>query len=432
MGRPLEKLSAVEVERKSRKLPVGKAKVTYSDGGGLYLRVGRPRSEGSLPDCSWIFRYMLNGGSHEMGLGPYPDITLLLARQKAQEARRLKLGGTDPIAARETARAAARLEAAKAITFRQCAESYIKWRKGLPTDNKLSWRNQKHANQWSATLEAYAMPKLGHLPVSGVDRGLLVDVLRPIWIEKSETASRVRQRIETILNWATASGYRAGENPAKRDGQLEHLLPGRKATAINHHAALPYDELPAFIPKLREQESAAAQALQFTILTAARTGEVINSTWAEFDLDNAVWIVPRERMKAGREHRVPLSKAALALLRERYKSTSGTGFVFPGGKVGKPLSNMAMTETLRRMGRGDITVHGFRSGFRTWVAERTTYPRELAEAALAHVLENKTEAAYQRGDLFEKRRKLMNVWATYVTTPPAAGEKVIPMRKPAG
>jgi integrase len=408
MGRAVEKLKALRVEKVSKKPGL------YNDGAGLCLRVTSPTAR------SWVLRYMLDGNAREMGLGPYPDISLAEARVAAAEARKLKALGKDPIDAREALRAQQRAEAARAVTFRYCADAFIAARKS-------GWKNAKHAAQWKATLETYAMPIIGNLPVQSVDVGMVHRVLEPIWSSKTETASRVRGRIEAILDWATVREFRTGDNPARWKGHLENLFPRRsKAQQVEHHPALPYTEIGAFISKLKAQPGTGALALQFTILTAVRTGEVINSKWSEIDFDNAVWTIPAERMKTGREHRVPLSKAAIAILRKlqalRGKGTS----VFRGARQRRPISNMAMLQTLRRMGRDDLTVHGFRSTFRDWAAEQTAFPREVAEAALAHVVGDKVEAAYRRGDLFEKRRKLMSAWATFCGTP-ATTAKVIPI-----
>jgi integrase len=310
-----------------------------------------------------------------MGLGPYPDVPLAEAREKAAECRRMRLDGTDPIAARPAGRQQASLDAAKVMTFKACAEAFI-------ASHRAGWKSPKHAAQWPATLSAYVYPIFGPLPVHTVDVGLVMKAIEPIWTEKPETASRVRGRIENVLDWATARGYRQGENPARWKGHLENLLPARrKVQRVEHHAALSYPEIASFMAELRQQEGIAVRGLEFAILTAARTGEVIGAKWDEIDLDAKVWTVPSSRMKAGREHRVPLSDAALAIL-ERMAQTRQGDFVFPGGKVGRPLSNMAFLMTLRRMGHGDLTAHGFRSTFSDWCAEQTSTPSEVREMAL--------------------------------------------------
>jgi hypothetical protein len=409
MGRAVEKLKALQVERLSKKPGL------YNDGAGLCLRVSSPTAR------SWVLRYMLDGKAREMGLGSYPDISLAEARVAASEARKLKAQGKDPIAVRGAQQAQERVEAARSVTFRHCAKTYISAR-------AAGWKNAKTNAQWEAALEAYAMPVIGDLPVQAVDVALVHKVLEPIWSSKTETASRVRGRIEAILDWAKVRGYRHGDNPARWKGHLDNLFPTRsKVQKVEHHAALPYGEMGAFMATLRGQEGSGALALQFTILTAARTGEAIGARWDEIDLAKGVWIIPAKRMKAGREHRVPLSKAALAILRTRQKSGDESVFVFPGGKLGKAISNMAMLQTLRRMGRDDLTVHGFRSTFRDWAEESTAFPGTVSEAALAHVVGDKVEAAYRRGDLFDKRRNLMDAWAQYCNSP-ATGAKVVPIR----
>jgi integrase len=311
------------------------------------------------------------------------------------------------------------------MTFRQCAEAYM-------AAHEASWKNAKHRGQWVSSLIHYAYPVFGGLPVQAVDIGLVMKVLDPIWQSKTETASRLRGRIETILDWATVRRYRSGENPARWRGHLDKLLPARaKLQKVQHHTALPYAELPGFMAELRAQSGMGARALEFAILTATRTSETLNARCSEIDLDRRVWTIPVERMKAGREHRVPLSSRAVALLKSlRHKDMDPDGlWVFPGSAPGKPLSSMAMLMTLRRMKRGDLTAHGFRSTFRDWAAERTNYAREVAEASLAHTLGDKVEAAYRRGDLFEKRAHLMDAWAKYCASPRAAStDKVVKLR----
>ena len=305
------------------------------------------------------------------------------------------------------------------MTFDQCADAYL-------AAHRAGWRNAKHAAQWSSTLATYVSPIFGNLPVQAIDVALVTKALEPIWTAKPETASRMRGRIESILDWAKVRGYRDGENPARWRGHLDHLLPARaKVSKVRHHAALPYDELAGFMGKLRAQGGTSARALEFAILTAARTGEVIGARWAEIDLPGKTWTIPAERMKAGREHRVPLSAAALAIL-ETQAALTENEFVFPGQQRAG-LSDMALWMALRAMGRDDLTVHGFRSTFRDWAAERTNFPREVAEGALAHSLTDKVEAAYRRGDLFDKRRRLMTAWADHCGKAVAAGT-VLPLR----
>jgi integrase len=377
----------------------------YGDGGGLYLLIRAPETK------FWVFRYRLHGRSREMGLGPATGpapVSLADARRKAVEAHHLVREGVDPLERRDALRAEARAKAARQMTFGQVAEAYLK-------AHEAGWRNPKHRRQWRSSLHTYAAPVLAPLAVAAIGTGEVMRVLEPIWREKPETASRLRGRIEAVLDYAAARGWRGGENPARWRGHLANLLPSRARLArVEHHAALPWREIAGFMARLAEQKGIAALALRFTILTAARTGEVIGARWAEMDLGNALWTIPASRMKAGREHRVPLSEPALAVLREAARlGSEPQGFVFPGARQAKPLSNMAMAMLLARMGRDDLTVHGFRSTFRDWCAEATNTPRELAEAALAHTLKDKVEAAYQRGDLMEKRRRLMEEWAEF-------------------
>lgn len=401
MARTIGKLTALKVEKT-------KEPGMYADGGGLYLRVTK---EGTR---NWVFRFMLNGRARWMGLGPLHTIGLAEARARATAHRQRRLDGVDPIDARRADKQQARLDIAKAITFKECAAKYI-------TAHKAGWRNAKHAAQWTATLETYAEPEIGALSVQAIDTGLVLKVLEPIWATKPETATRVRGRIEAILDWATVRGYRKGDNPARWRGHLDQTLPARaKVAKVEHHAALPYGELGGFVASLRQQEGTAALALEFAILTAARTGEVIGATWAEIDVAGKVWTLPAERMKAGKEHRVPLGARAVEIVEDMKKlagaDAPANGFVFPGAKRGRPLSNMAFLMLLRRMGRDDLTAHGFRSTFRDWAAERTSFPAEVAEMALAHAVGDKVEAAYRRGDLVEKRRRLMVEWAKFCAT----------------
>jgi len=393
-----------------------KAPGYYGDGGGVVLRVAEGGSK------VWLFRYKTQGRVREMGLGPVRDVSLAEAREGAREARRLRRAGIDPIDAKRQRQAAARLDAAKLITFSQCAAAYIE-------NHRTSWRNGKHAAQWEATLRTYAYPVFGNLPVAAVDTALVIKVLDSIWSKKPETASRLRGRIEAVLDFAKVRGYRAGENPARWKGHLKEALPAvSKLRKVKHHAALPYAEIGAFMTELRAREGGAAAALEFSILTAARTSEVIGARWSEIDMTVGAWTIPAERMKAGVEHRIPLSEQGLAVLR-RAAAGEVNDVVFCGQKPGRPLSNMALLMMLRRMGRDDITAHGFRSTFRDWAAERTTAPREVVEAALAHTVANKVEAAYRRSDLFEKRRALMQQWGSFCDQQVADGEAtVVPLR----
>jgi integrase len=403
------KLSAVEVAK-------AKGPAVLHDGGGLYLRVSATGAK------SWVFRFQLDGKRRDMGLGPYPDISLAEARAKASAHRKQRHDGIDPLdakeAQRQAQRQAQRLIIAKGRTFREMAEEFI-------GRNEAGWRNAKHRQQWRNTLQTYAYPTLGELPVAAIDTGLVVQVLDPIWTAKPETAGRVRGRIEAVLDAATVRGFRQGPNPAQWKGNLAHVLPARtKVRRVEHHAALAFDDLPEFLAALRGRRSTAARALEFAILTAARTGEVLGTTWGEIELLAKVWTVPANRMKGGREHRIPLSEAALAVLEnvrpsalQKEGELDPAAPVFPGPRRALPMSNMVFLMLLRRMKHEGFTVHGFRSTFSDWAAERTAYPREVVEMALAHAVENKVEAAYRRGDLFDKRRRLMDAWAGFCKGP---------------
>jgi integrase len=406
----IEKLSALAVARAVKAGRRGR----LGDGGGLFLQIARDGG------ASWVFRYRNGGSERWLGLGSLEAVSLAAARVKARTLREMRAAGTDPMAERRAERAKTTLEAAKAMTFDDCADRFI-------NAHGVGWRNPKHRDQWRATLKTYASPVFGALPVQTVDVTLVMRALEPIWTTKPETASRLRGRIERVLSWATTTGYRQGENPARWRGHLDQLLPVHsKVRSVKHHAALPYAEIGTFVTALRGRDAIAARALEFTVLTAARTGEAIGAQWDEIDFVERTWTIPAQRMKAKRDHRVPLSEAAVELI-ERMREVRQDSHVFPSERIGKPLSNMAMLTLLRRMGRGDLTTHGFRATFRTWAADRTAFPREVIEAALAHVVGSKVEAAYQRGDLFEKRRRLMDEWARFCDTPPTVGE-VVPLK----
>lgn len=393
MTRGIHKLKALTVEK-------ARDPGLYGDGGGLYLQITKAGVK------SWLFRYMRNGKARGMGLGPLHTVSLADARVKAHECRKMLLDGIDPLDAKEQKRQAQLLEESKAKTFEQCAIAYI-------DAHKAGWKNAKHQEQWRNTLTTYVYPIIGNMPVAKIDVGMVKQILDPIWTTKTETASRIRGRMESIIDWATVHGYRTGDNPARWRGHLDKLLPAQsKVAKVQHHPALPYAEIAEFLAQLRTKEGVASLALEFLILTATRTGETINAKWDEIDLENGVWVIPAERMKSGRMHRVPLSDAAQAILR-KIPHLANSEYVFFGRQSGTPLSNMTLLQLLRRMGRDDLTTHGFRSTFRDWAAECTSHPREIAEAALAHTLKDKTEAAYQRGDMFEKRAKLMADWAEY-------------------
>jgi integrase len=412
MRREMGRLTALAVTK-------AKAAGMHPDGGGLYLQVTESGAK------SWIYRFTLHGRTREMGLGPLYTISLAMARAKADESRRMRLNGIDPIDARRGERIKAQLEAARAMTFKNAAAAFIR-------SHEAGWRNAKHVAQWKSTLAEYAEPVIGSLSVQAIDTGLVMRVLEPIWKTKTETAGRLRGRIETILDWAKVHGYRQGENPARWRGHLDKLLPQRsKVTRVEHHAALSYEEIGAFIAALRQRQDqgTAARGLEFTILTAARTGETIGATWREIDLKSKVWTISDNRMKAGREHRVPLSARVVEILEEiKPDQVKPDEYVFTGAKSGRPLSNMAFLMLLRRMKRDDLTTHGFRSTFRDWVAECTGFPAEVAEMALAHTLGDKVEAAYRRGDLFEKRRRLMEDWANHCEVTKPTGN-VVPIKR---
>ena len=405
--RTIGRLSAVKVQR--LKVPG-----YFADGGNLYFRITPAGTK------SWTFRFAMGGKTRDMGLGSYPDITLAKARERATECRRMVKDGLDPIDARKGARAAGRIAAAKSMTFDQCAAAYI-------AAKEAGWRNAKHRQQWASTLKTYCSV-IGPLPVHAVDTDVVLKALGPMWNGKPETASRVRGRIEAVLDWAKVRGLRSGENPARWRGHLDHLLPAKsKVRRVKHHAALPYAKVGAFMTALREQQAVAARALEVLILTATRTGETVGATWDEIDLGARLWTIPAARMKAGREHRVPLSEAAASVLAAMQEARQNE-FVFTA-RAGQPLSQMALLMLLRRMGFGDFTVHGFRSAFRDWAAERTNFPREVAEMALAHAIPDAVEAAYRRGDLFDKRRKLMDAWAAYCAKVDTDSGKVVALAR---
>ncbi len=373
----------------------------HNDGNGLYL-FARGASK------TWVFRYLGHDGRRKhMGLGSLRAVSLSRARDAARELRaQLKdpVNPIDPLQARREAEKARQLDAAKSITFAAAAEAYI-------DTHKLSWSNPKHAQQWTNTITTYANPIFGNLPVNAIDTTLVMKCLEPIWQTKQETASRLRGRIEAVLDWSTVRGFREGDNPARWRGHLDKLLAPRKK-GQKHHAALNFKQLPAFMTDLRKRDGFAARALEFAILTAARSGEVRGATWNEIDFDERLWIVPGSRMKAGKEHRVPLSDAAMAILTAMPRDEDKPdGLIFTSTNGGK-LSDMALGAVLTRM-KVDVTAHGFRSSFRDWAAERTSHQPDVVEMALAHTIRNQVEAAYRRGDLLEKRRQVMNDWAIY-------------------
>ena len=408
----IEKLTA-------RRVATAAQRGYLSDGGGLYLRIGAAGNK------SWVFRFKLpSGKTREMGLGALHTVSLAEARVRAAKARLQRLDGIDPVAERHRERQDSRVAAARQMTFKGCADAYI-------AAHQAGWKNEKHRQQWPNTLRDWVFPIFGGSPVATIDTGHVMRALEQntapdgeppvtLWLAKPETASRVRGRIETVLDWAAARGHRPrGDNPARWRGHLDALLPARnKVAAVRHHTALPYGELPAFMAALRQQDNVGALALEFCILTCARTGEVMGARWGEFDLPKKLWTIPAARMKAGRLHRVALSGAALAILHKMAVLVGGPAgdpdaHVFPGGKVGAGLSQMAMLMLLRRIGRDDLTVHGFRSAFSDWCAEQTAFSTEVREMALAHTVGDKVEAAYRRGDLLQKRYELAEAWAAY-------------------
>ncbi|WP_416356316.1 tyrosine-type recombinase/integrase [Aureimonas phyllosphaerae] len=385
---------------KSNALKAGR----HSDGGGLYLNVSASGSK------SWLFMWVVVGKRREMGLGAYPTIGLAKARKLASECRDAVAEGRDPIAERKA-------EAPSEPTFGECADDLISSMRG-------SWRNAKHREQWVMTLsrkrdedgalvrDGYCL-KLIDRKVTAIGTDDVLAALKPIWVTKAETASRLRGRIERVLDYAKAKGWRTGENPAMWRGHLANILPARQKLQRGHHAAMPYDQVPSFLEQVKGAEAMAARCLEFTILTAARSGEALSATWSEIDLDKALWTIPAARMKAGRDHRVPLPARAVEILRD-LKHARLNEFVFPGQKKDSPLSSHAVIMLMRRL-KVDVTVHGFRSAFRDWAGEETSFPREVAEQALAHTVGDATERAYRRGDALEKRRKLMEAWASYLT-----------------
>jgi integrase len=376
----------------------------YGDGGNLYLIVSPSGSR------KWVLRFTWRGKAREMGLGSADSVTLAGAREAAASARRMVGEGVDPIAARK--------RAGGVPSFGEMATEV---REAL----SAGFRNEKHKAQWKSTLATYAAP-LASKPVDTVTTDDVLAVLKPIWQAKAETASRLRGRIEKILDAAKAKGFRDGENPARWRGHLDHLLPKPSKLERGHHTAMAYEDVAAFMGELRQREALAARALEFCILTAARSGEVLGLRWPEVDLDKALWTVPAERMKAGRVHRVPLCGRAVAIVKQLAEAATGE-FAFAGYKPGKPLSNMAMEKVLQRMKISDATVHGFRSSFRDWAGNVSSFPREVVETALAHVIGDKAEQAYRRSDALEKRRKLMDAWAAYCEA--KASSNVVQIRK---
>jgi integrase len=407
MARKACELSALEVGRLT-------AAGMHAVGGvaGLYLQVKPPAR-------TWVLRAKVGERRRDMGLGGFPDVPLALAREKARQARLQIERGVDPIEARREAKSALKARAAAARTFQECAIGYM-------DAKSAEWRNPKHRQQWANTLEQYAYPVLGQLLVRDVKLAQVLRVLEPIWRTKTETSSRLRGRLESVLGWATVRGFRDGENPARWRGHLDKLLPApTKMAVVQHHRAMNRDAVADFLTELRAKGGTGARALELVLLTVARSGEVRGARWSEFDLDRAEWLVPGERMKAGKDHRVPLSPPAVKLLHSLPRLT-GMDLVFPSTK-GTPLSDMTLTKVMRDLGH-EAVPHGFRSTFKDWAAERTSYPNEVSEMALAHTIGDKVEAAYRRGELFDKRRRMMDDWAKFCEQPARSGA-VLPMRR---
>lgn len=384
----------------------------HSDGNGLYLQVsGRQGFESAVRfSKSWIFRFQQNGRRREMGLGSLADVSAKTARLLVMDAHRLIIDGIDPLERRHelAAQAEHKEPVSKPVTFKDAALDYI-------DRHRAGWRNAKHQQQWENTLKTYAFPTMGEIPVAEIDDELVLEVLRPIWYARTETATRVRSRIETVLDAARASKLRTGDNPARWKGHLSLLLPKpRKVTPVKHHPALPFNEAPSFMAELRTHAGMSPLCLQLVVLTAVRSGEALAARWDEFDRSSETWSIPARRTKTGKEHRIPLSVAAVTVV-EQAAALRQNEFVFPGVQSEKPMSDMALTMLVRGM-RPGITVHGFRSTFRDWVAEKTSYANELAEMALGHAIGDAVEAAYRRGDMFERRRQLMDDWAIWCTS----------------
>ena len=408
MARQINRLSA-------RTVATIKKPGRHPDGGGLYLSISPNGGR------RWVFIFKRSGKSREMGLGAAKTVSLAQARDLAGNVRAALAKGLDPISERKATNG---VSSSHRLSFRDCAIRYIQ-------DNQPGWKNEVHAGQWTKTLEKYVYPTIGNAAVAEIGVGEVITILEPIWATKTETASRVRGRIETVLDWAKARGYRDSENPARWRGHLDKLLPPRtKVRRVRHHPALPYVDMASFMTDLRRQTCVSAMALEFTILTAARTSETTGAMLGELDLTAKVWTVPGERMKGGKEHRVPLSARAVevakAAMAFRGAKAKPTDWLFHGMRTDRHLGDGAMLSLLARMGRSNITVHGFRSSFRDWAAECTNFPNQVVEMALAHAIEDKSEAAYRRGDLFKKRVALMSAWASYCDT---ARGSVVPMSK---
>ena len=411
--REMHRLTARQVATAA--LPDGEYKALLHDGAGLYLQLMRSVSSDSI-NRSWLFKYELHGKRREMGLGSLQDFSLAEARQRHRVLRQQVSDGIDPLAARRHRAAERAAESAKAMTFRDCFEACLASHEG-------GWKNAEHRRQWRASIERDVLPVIGDLAVDDIGTPHIIKVLEPIWKAKPETASRTRGRIERVLAWATVRGFRSGDNPARWRGHLQEMFPAvGKIAKVNHHEAMAYVDMPGFMSKLRECDHIAARALEFTILCATRTGETLGATWSEISLSDATWTIPAERMKSGREHKVPLSNRAIEILRSLPHRSGAPARIFDIGEV-------AMLQMLREVNGGKgPTVHGFRSSFRDWCSERTSYPPAVAEQALAHAIGSKVERAYSRSSLFEKRRKLMSDWSTFCSRPAVASATVVALK----
>jgi integrase len=413
VARGINRLTAADLRRTKPGL--------FCDGEGLWLQVS-VAADGKRCNRSWIFRYTRHARTHEMGLGSLHTLSLVEVRERARKCRQLLLDGIDPLERRNTERAAQVIESAKAVTFEECAHRFI-------AAHRDSWRSAKHAAQWPQSLAKHVFPVIGRLPVATIDTALIMKTLGPIWEVAPESGSRIRGRIESILDWAAVSGFRQGENPARWSGHLEHLLAAsRKLRPIVHLAAMPWQEVPAFMAKLRDLDSTAARALEFAILTVGRRGEVLGARWDEIDMTAKVWTVPGKRMKSGREHQVPLPPRCIEILRETRAKAAESELIFPG-RDGE-LAHTTFSWLLRTLGHGDVVAHGFRSSFRDWCGEHTNFPREVAEAALAHATGDRVEQAYRRGTAIEKRRVLMTAWSRFCAHPAPAGATVTKLIRP--
>ena len=408
MARTLQRLNSLALTRAKRP-------GYYADGGGLYLQVTPAGSR------SWIYRFALAGRRREMGLGPFPDVSLADARAAASTARATVKAGRDPIAVRDAERAGQRLLEARGVTFDAATKQFL-------GDHETTWKNEKHRQQWRNTLTAYASPTLGSLSVASIGTPEITKLLDPIWKKKPETASRVRGRIERILDWSKVRGYRDGENPARWRGHLDKIFPAHgKVRRVKHHAAVAIDDMPAVYAGLCKSKGMSFRAVRFTILTAARAGETTGGKWPEIDFEASIWTIPPERMKMGRPHRVTLTREALAILQELYDVRT-CDLIFPGQRKGRPLSIASLSKALKSVAGDGVTTHGCRSTFKDWAAERTSFPSEVSEMALAHAIGDKIEAAYRRGDLMKKRAAMMQAWASFATTPRKAGN-VVPLSR---